>query len=339
MNLEDYLATAAPAAAHGLPDRRIAHAMAVCAGYAYSDADTVGVLMGRVGLEGNRCVQASQLVDAMFISSYASIVQSANNKVVIVGYRGTRPTSAISWLTDLTLDPTRLAIAPPQPRTRTDRSVEVHGGFLRNVRATRREIRDVLRLALQGKAIDGDKASAPMPPPQALYVTGHSLGGAMAVIFSILMHHDDDYAELRELLKGIYTFGQPMIGSPGLADACTTMEHPAVGTLLHRYVNRNDVVPHAPPQQSGEWAHFGQELHYSGREWQERKRPIRPMGALGLLEVPLDGFTRLLPKVFHHRFRYSIYDHGPEYYIQALTEPGEPTEFGDSGLGTPAERR
>src|SRR2546423_236952 len=76
-------------AAH--PDPTVAHVLASCAGYAYSDAETVSMIMARMGLVDNRCVSIAESVDAMFICSTAHVVQSHDGRVVIVCYRGTQP--------------------------------------------------------------------------------------------------------------------------------------------------------------------------------------------------------------------------------------------------------
>src|SRR3977135_687766 len=90
------------------PDRTVAHTLATCAGYAYSDAETVSTMMTRMGLENNRCRMIGEYVDAMFIMSTAFLVQSEDGRVVILAYRGTQPANVISWLTDADLYPTKV---------------------------------------------------------------------------------------------------------------------------------------------------------------------------------------------------------------------------------------
>ena len=119
------------------PDETIARVLGTCAGYAYSDMTTVATMMTRLGLPDNRCLQVSEFVDAMFICSTAFIVQSSDNQVVILCYRGTQPTSIINWLSNLTIEPTAIQIPPKERLDQARGNLYVHGGFYRNVRATR----------------------------------------------------------------------------------------------------------------------------------------------------------------------------------------------------------
>src|SRR5258707_8856825 len=87
------------------PDLAVAHVLGTCAGYAYSDAETVSMIMARMGLVDNRCLMVTENVDAMFICSTAFLVQSQDGRVVILCYRGTQPTNLVNWLTDADVDP------------------------------------------------------------------------------------------------------------------------------------------------------------------------------------------------------------------------------------------
>src|SRR5207248_397863 len=139
----------------------------------------------------------------------------------------------------------------------------VHGGFYRNVRATRYEVVGALQRALNGEPVtgEGNRLSHPL---EALYITGHSLGAAMAGLMAVMLVTEPAYAEIAAKLRAVYTFGQPMIGSPELAQACDA--HPFLGTNVLRYIYRRDVVTHLPPKDSGAFAHFGPEYHYD-QQW------------------------------------------------------------------------
>lgn len=80
-----------------------------------------------------------------------------------------------------------------------------------------------------------------------LWVTGHSLGGAMAAIAAVRASR-----RVSPNVNGLVTFGQPRIG-----DAAYVAD---LYTVAHRYVNDADIVPRLPPVAMG-FVHFGEE-HY-----------------------------------------------------------------------------
>lgn len=309
------------------PDATIAHTLATCAGYAYAEADTVTMIMARMGLENNCCRKITQFVDPMLIASTAFLVQSQDGRAMILCYRGTEPVNLINWLTDVDLNPEKVSIAlPAAPAT-----FEVHGGFYRNVRATRHQVVAAIERALGGQSVL-DHGGAMPGPLEALYITGHSLGGAMAVLMAIMLTTEPAYAPIAAKLKAVYTFGQPMVGTPELARACA--EHPFLGTNVLRYLYGSDIAPQVPPTASGAFAHFGPEYQYKGRgddaRWEHNDLPTKQLSnLLELVTTPLSFLARQVPVFRNVPFRASIYDHLPHHYITALTPPGVRSEFGD----------
>src|SRR5258707_1901409 len=95
------------------PPATVAHTLAVAAGYAYSDANTVSMMLARMGLQDNHCLQEAMSVDAMFIRSTAHLIQSSDGSVVILAYRGTEATNLINWLTDADVHPDKIAFLFP----------------------------------------------------------------------------------------------------------------------------------------------------------------------------------------------------------------------------------
>ena len=311
------------------PDPTLAHVLATCAGYAYSDAATVAMIMARLGLVENRCAMVSQDVDAMFICSTAFLVQSRCGRVAILCYRGTEPANFINWLTDADVDPEKVPF-----RFGADAaSHAVHAGFYRNVRATRYVIGAKLQLAIDGKSIlDADQSGPAVKPLEALYITGHSLGAAMAAMFAVMMDTNRDYAAVRNRVRAVYTYGQPMIGDPKFAAAC----HEAIGRMVFRYVHAHDVVAALPPKISGPFGHFGEEYQLtraSDGTWRAPQHQLAPTTQVGhLYELPLAATAFLARQLRPFRdmpFHYSLDDHGPQHYIAGLTPPNVRTEFGD----------
>ena len=333
------------------PPATVAHTLAVAAGYAYSDAATVSMMLARMGLQDNHCLQVDMSVDAMFIRSTAFLIQSSDGSVVILAYRGTEPTNLVNWLTDADVHPDKIAFpfprdaaaadpaessSPPDAEAVPAERYAVHAGFYRNVRATRFAVIAALERALDRRSVLDDDSGSPMPPMEkpmtTLYLTGHSLGGAMAALMAVMLSVEPPYKKLfAPIFKGACTYGAPMVGSPEFANAC------AANTFLDRnvvrYVYRKDLVPHLPPSESDAFQHFGREYRYD-RAWKDTSdKPITQMGdLLGLIEAPL-GFVaskfRLLRDI---PFRYSLNDHGPQHYISAITPKDKPNEFGDAYL-------
>ena len=310
------------------PEARTAHVMATCAGYSYSDERTVAMMMARMGLEENCCLKIAESVDAMFVCSTAFLVQSSCGRVVILCYRGTERANFINWLTDADVHPERVPF-----RFATEKvPFQVHAGFYRNVRSTRYEVITALQRALEGRSIDAGERPVPHPL-QALYVTGHSLGAAMAAMMGVMLATEPAYVPIFARLRAVYTFGQPMIGGPELAAACQA--HPFLEQGLVRYVYGNDVFAALPPRASGDFAHFGQEYQWVRDEhgkgqWRHNRRPIRQ--SMNPVALPLAVLEFLAHKFRQFRtltFPNSVDDHGPQHYIAALTPPDVRTEFGD----------
>lgn len=315
------------AAALAIPDPTVAHVLATCAGYSYSDPKTVATMMARLGLEDNRCLTVSESVDAMFICSTAYLVQSACGRVAILSYRGTEPANFINWLTDADVNPDKVAFTFGEKA----RPFDVHAGFYRNVRATRYEVVAALQKALAGESIVAG-ASAPPHRLEALYLTGHSLGAAMAAMMGLMLTVEDAYRPIFEKLRGVYTYGQPMIGSPALAEACNGLKF--LRDHVVRYIYRSDVVAALPPTASGEFAHFGKERQFVEKEgagtWVDNAAPTRQVSHLAeLLMATLAFPARQLRWSRNLPFQHSLDDHGPQHYVAALTPPGVRSEFGD----------
>ena len=78
---------------------------------------------------------------------------------------------------------------------------KVHSGFAYAYLSVRNQIRSAI-LQLQSRY-----------PSAPIYATGHSLGGAMAMLFGVL--YLDNYGTQVNL---VYTFGQPRVGNSKFAD-------------------------------------------------------------------------------------------------------------------------
>ncbi|MFJ9081872.1 lipase family protein [Streptomyces sp. NPDC102340] len=261
---------------HPDPAGVLPHTMATLAAYAYAghaqsgDAETVAMMATRLGLERNRCRVFEQRVDALYIASAAYLIQDEDRRIAILCYRGTQPEDIISILTDADVRPETLAV------DLDGAEYAVHAGFYRNMRSTRYLILQALERAVRGESIDPDEKGTRGPGLEALYITGHSLGAAMAALMAVTLVHEPRYAHIARCLRAVYTFGQPMIGGPDLAQACAdTVDSNGTHLLrdrLLRYIYDRDVVPALPPRPVGPYAPFGREFHF--------RRPRRAVDAM-----------------------------------------------------------
>lgn len=300
----------------GEGDAGVAHVLATCAGYAYADVSTLAMVMARLGLEGNACVQISQTVDAMMVFSTASLVQSRCGRVVVLGYRGTEPGSLGNWLGDFDVGSESSTIAAANG----DQPVRVHAGFHLNLRATWLGVLENLELALEGKSVAAPSTRV-AHPLEALYVTGHSLGGAMAVLFALSMVGRQPLRAIGDRLRAVYTFGQPMA-------ACTPLPRwtEAVAGTLFRYVIERDLIPALPPASWGPFTHLGREYRYSDGEWRRAGTQIVQLASSREIRRAL--LALVAPEKHRASLRYSFNDHRPHHYIAALRPKGMVTELG-----------
>ena len=179
---------------------------AECARLAYKDR--------KVGKEAFNSIGFSS---HSFISIDSAQVHCAANKQrVVIAFRGTQPIEFNDVVADINFFPTK----------QSQGEGTVHQGFKAEV--------DKLEDSIM-KFIDKNS-------DKAIYVCGHSLGGAMATIFS---------ARNEDLVEKLFTYGSPRAGNGQFIKLMTTPHH--------RCVNNNDIVAHVPP--SIYFRHHG-EIHY-----------------------------------------------------------------------------
>lgn len=356
-------------------DAQAAHVCAVLSGWAYSDARTLSAMMVRLGLEKNRCRSLEISNNAMFIRSSAYLVQSECGRVAFLGYRGSDPFVFSTWAADADVHPVMIPVpgAEPSPEGLKgklfgvfghDQTPQVHGGFYRNQRATWFDVVQGLQRALGGESIllDGvdsggvpqvgidAKDDAPEHPLEALYITGHSLGGAMATLAAYKIATDPAYEQLSSKLRGAYTFGSPMVGNKAFAEMWRRKRILEGKLFCHVYAN--DVVPRLPPGAAGDFEHVGRLFESVPRnegptapkfKWAAADRAVTQVESLAALlsaVVPLvveqipglklaTDIARRVPFVANHGLGYSFYDHSPTHYIDCSKRNQQLTEFGD----------
>jgi triacylglycerol lipase len=186
-----------------------AYWLARAAKIAYEWKDTARTELAALGLP------EYQAFDAQETQGYIA----GNASVMILAFRGTEK-KLRDWLTDFDA----VLVGGPGGR--------VHEGFLTALSYVWRDVWDYLQSARKSRP---------------LWVTGHSLGAALATLAVARLRLEKD-----EPVSGLYTFGQPRTGDREFARNFDA----DFGARTFRYVNNNDIVPRVPTRVM-EYSHVG----------------------------------------------------------------------------------
>ncbi|MFD5567626.1 lipase family protein [Streptomyces cadmiisoli] len=140
----------------------------------------------------------------------------ASDHMVVTAFRGTEPIQIKDWLTD----------GNTPPRRGPAGTGYVHHGFAEALESIYPDVKDTLAEF----RTDG----------QSVWFTGHSLGGALAMLAGAHLYLE----EPRLAADGVYTFGQPRTCDGKLAAAYNK----GFDKRMYRFVNNNDIVPLLPPE-------------------------------------------------------------------------------------------
>lgn len=153
---------------------------------------------------------------------------------------------------------------------------------------------------------------------QSIWITGHSLGGAIAVLFhsSLIFQHERS-------VTGIYTFGQPRVGNKEFRDGFNSKTN----GKYHRYINHNDVVPLVPPHVKG-YSHAGSPIRFGKAGGPEHADGLRArvQTLIGDLDERLDSLLSMQTgediKAMLRRIRNKpgegVREHAIDEYIAAI---------------------
>jgi len=202
---------------------------------------------------------SSKLID----KNGAQVLVAKNSTDIWFAFRGTEPTKFNDIAADLKITKNK-AVA----------GGKVHSGF-------QEEINEVYPAICKEL-----KNNSSLKKPKTIYITGHSLGGAMATILATRID-----------AKCLYTFGSPRVGGKQFVKELNCKHH--------RFVNNNDIVTKVPLKIMG-FVHCGEERYFNayGAErdptyWQRWKDFFRGVWA---------GWKE--GKIFD-----SLTDHGMQNYV------------------------
>lgn len=209
-------------------------------------------------------------------------------EVALIAFRGT--SNPGQWLRDVRFIPIESEWG------------RVHAGFKGGI-----EIAEPDLVAFEKAAVDA----------KHVWVTGHSLGGALAVMAAA-------HLKRRGISAALYTYGQPRVGLSGFADRFEQ----ELSDKLIRFVNQSDIVPRVPPGifyrhmgmvkhivSNGEGGSFGLEAIAETTLDETEKEPLseEEFAVLqeSLKQPGTEAFEGALPW---------ISDHSMTEYVRLLTE-------------------
>ncbi|CAL5223184.1 g5658 [Coccomyxa viridis] len=110
----------------------------------------------------------------------------------------------------------------------------------------------------QGRLFDdlvGSIRSADEGKAKAIYLTGHSLGAALSLLFAAELH--SRHSELAERVAGVYAYASPRVGNAAFAAAFNkAFCNP---DRVYRVAHGADIIPYLPPKML-EYADVGPEI-------------------------------------------------------------------------------
>ncbi|KAF9599396.1 hypothetical protein IFM89_036953, partial [Coptis chinensis] len=184
-----------------------------------------------------------------------------NAQLIVVSFRGTEPFSGRDWASDVDLSWIGMG-----------EMGRVHLGFMKALglqdekdykKGWPKDYTGSKNLAYY-KLRETLKTLLEQNKGARILVTGHSLGGALAILFpSVLVLHEEE--TIMSSLLGVYTFGQPRVGDKDFGNFMKSQLN-VIFKRYYRVVFRYDVVPRIPfDDPVSQFSHFGGCLYF--RSW------------------------------------------------------------------------
>lgn len=196
-----------------------------CANFVYKNKSTIHSELSNLGFDLTR--------DNYYFSdpnTHAQAFVVGDNRKIIVSFRGSEKEIA-DWVTNVQVFKETWTDANPLG--------EVHNGFYSALSSIWDKVSDEINTLRTGN--------------QTIWITGHSLGGALATLAAATLELQNPHLRV----GGVYTFGQPRIANQEFSKNYNKQ----LKNITFRCVNNNDVVTRVPPQIFG-YSHVGKLMYF-----------------------------------------------------------------------------
>lgn len=197
----------------------------------------------RVNLNWN-CYWCKFIPDFKFVGSWHDDDKNIfgfagyHNNVIYASWRGTLPLNIVNWLGNFNMIPVSFPETP---------NAQVHSGFLDNYQAVQDQARNIL-IAAKNQC----------PQCERVVVTGHSLGGALAILNSIEI---SNWINIPSSSITVLSFSAPRVGNREFVDHFEKFVYDSWNV-----VNDCDLVPHVPARALG-YREISSEQWWDDEDW------------------------------------------------------------------------
>uniref|UniRef100_A0A0E0H306 C2 domain-containing protein n=1 Tax=Oryza nivara TaxID=4536 RepID=A0A0E0H306_ORYNI len=180
------------------------------------------------------CFLDNVSTDTQLKSLKVAIWRDCSRRRLVVAFRGTEQSKWKDLLTDLMLVPAGLN--PERLGGDFKQEIQVHSGFLSAYDSVRNRIIALVKYAVGYQ----DEEDGENIPKWHVYVTGHSLGGALATLLALELS-SSLMAKSGVIFVTMYNFGSPRVGNRRFAEVYNAKVKDS-----WRVVNHRDIIPTVP---------------------------------------------------------------------------------------------